>query len=242
MRKRWQIIPVLLLTNVAAAALGLWLTESRRSSWPIIYGVIGLLIAQGSLMGISVGLARKGTPWRVIVAIVALSGWIWCVGHSGLGGVLAIAAVWMTLVSLIARLLGISITHADDVAARELRLQYSLRSLFGWTTAAAVALSASQYWLGSFFRIFSDPDNCLLLAMVAISALAPAWIALGTRVPWVRWMTLVAADSLAVGIVAGEPKGLVLLVLGVHAAWLLACFGLLRAAGYRLLWRGQVEL
>jgi hypothetical protein len=146
-----------------------------------------------------------------------------------------------------ARAAGLHVTGAADRARTgnqptPPRLQFSLRYLFAWLTAAAIALASLGYTfhLGSLALRAWDLRVMVVHAVVNVAVLLAALSALLTAWPrLLRWLIGLGASAVAIALIQllfSSPRDPGLLCGGV-TVWVLASLAVVRVAGYRLAWR-----
>lgn len=264
------VVFVNLLVGVLAPAL---IAEGFYSaSGPVRTVLLSVALSQGSLLAIWAVCGGRPTPWRVVAAIVGIVVWIWVLGEpawveqdpwwswswSLLWGycvcLLLCQMVPVTGLLLLARLVGVGVTHGSHsgTTTSRPRLQFSIRSLLEWTTALAMLLGTFHYIPEDFFISISSLPPWRVLSIIAIVGsgvlIAPAalWTALGTRLPLARYCTLLVAVAAAVAtmtLVLGEDEFGYSLVFGIgQTVWLVGSLWVFRLLGYRLVWRRRTRL
>ena len=149
------LIPQLVLASLAIDAVVLY-SIPAQADWPSLWAAVlsGLAGGQVNLATLWATLGRRRLPWRLAALAVVLAGWS-AAFHAGSPiRVYPSTALWffhflvqmamLSVILLAARLFGARLTHEKEPldANRDDRRQFTLRHLFGWLTATAIALSA----------------------------------------------------------------------------------------------------
>jgi hypothetical protein len=214
------------------------------------------MTAEGGLVGIWIGFARRPLPVRLALAVpgvaVVCSPFLTLPSGGGavaLGGALIVVVVG-SVPLLTARAAGFEVirfsTGTDRAGCEpgESPMQFTLRQMFSWTLAVAM--------VAGLFRLVFRPDDfrpgmgatflmdgalCIGCGVVAFAA---TWATLGRRHSGRRLLAVVMLTGLAALAILwlfSAPDEVVLVVTGWAAlASLLTCFGLLlfRRVGFRL--------
>lgn len=155
--------------------------------------------------------------------------------------------VAMTLLFLLVRALGVEILDpsACPAIAERWRFQFSLASLFEWTTALAVLLGVFHYLpMQGLLRVLSQSEAVVCIAGNSLIVFGAIWAILGTRYPLVRYLMLVLGCGIPVviSVLMDAPFWEAFLLFVTEAVWITGSLWLVRAAGYRLLWRRRITL
>ena len=149
------LIPQLIVASLAVDAVVLYSTPTQ-ADWPSLWAavLVGLAGGQVNLATLWATLGRGRLPWRLVALAVVLAGWS-AAFHAGSPiRVYPSSALWffhflvqaamLAAILLGARLFGTRLIHETESfgANRDRRRQFTLRRLFGWLTATAIALSA----------------------------------------------------------------------------------------------------
>jgi hypothetical protein len=257
------LLPLLILTSLTVdLVLVGWL--SQHSVWPdtSLAVILGLAAGQINLATLWGVLGHQHVPWRIAALLVVPLGWSWAIVASaphvlvGYGTAAAWGAHFLTQTALLAsiltpiRLAGARMMSEElapsDRPAR--RLQFTLRYLFAWLTATAVALSAlkATFQDVKVAQVALPWDHVLGLCFVsAMLGLTCVWLVLDTRDLSTRLKTaLVTALPAACAAIGGsfflatDPNRLfaailLWLVAGFYSAMALLVLGV---AGFRLVW------
>jgi hypothetical protein len=226
-------------------------------------GVVGLFYlavspffpTQGVLLGLWIAMGRRwAIPWRACLGIVIVAA-TFPVPVFGMFDVTLLWEMWfIALALLVMRIAGLRMIHVDVPATTTGPFQFSLLEILSWMTATAVFLAllkmTAQF---SLLEVLSMPltsiDELALLATSVVLALPAMWLVFGRR--WLQQRCLGCMGAVAVASVAFAairtaanpivPVGTITLVkaflFSVLTAWLIACFLVIRWAGYRLEWR-----
>ncbi len=255
--RRWILFGSLVAFVVLGEAVAMWI---EPSSDPVMVALCAVAPSHGSLLALWAALAGRATPWRFVIAFIAGLLWMWVMllcdadGAVLWGCVGIIQMVVLSVLLMAARLFGAELagTLDDDVPLTvevdRPWVQFSLRSVFSWTTAVAVLLSTLHYFpTEALGEVLVEPFvGATIIGGGVLIALGALWIALGARWPVARWFVLGLAAAVAgIGIFAalGFHEGPELVVfLGSQIALVTGSFWLIRLAGYRLVWRRRVGL
>jgi hypothetical protein len=224
---------------------------------------LSLPMSQVCLLAAWAALGKTPAPWRAVGLILPLALWSYMIGTvleppdpAGSPSASTMTSQWTffllleaaVAVALLgsARAAGLHVTGAVDRARTgnqptPPRLQFSLRYLFAWLTAAAIALASLGYTfhLGSLALRAWDLRVMVVLAVVNVAVLLAALSALLTAWPrLLRWLIGLGASVVAIALLFSSPRdpGPGLLCGGV-TVWVLASLAVVRVAGYRLAWR-----
>ncbi len=149
------LIPQLIVASLALDAVALYSTPAQ-ANWPSLWAAIllGLAGGQVNLATLWASLGRGRLPWRLAALAVVLAGWSAALHAGSPIRVYPSPALWffhflvqmavLSAILLAARLFGARLIHEKEPldADRDDRRQFTLRRLFGWLTATAIALSA----------------------------------------------------------------------------------------------------
>lgn len=255
------LIPQLIVASLAVDAVVLY-SMPRQADWPSLWAAIllGLAGGQVNLATLWASLGRGRLPWRLAALAVVLGGWSAAL-HSGSPiRVYSSPALWfshflvqaamLAAILLGARLFGARLIHEKTPldANRDGRRQFTLRHLFGWLTATAIALSAFRATFEPVaFNVagFQWAGIFLFGAVVSLLGIIAFCTILDTRDTIRRLESVLVAGLvlLAIGFfmttfVAWEGDFLVA-VLVYQSSAMLYCFLaaiILREAGIRVVW------
>jgi len=251
----------LLMTLLVLANLLLWpivLYECDAIDEGPLGRLIGLAMAHGGLLAVWLGLGRSPVWLRLIaisaavlllhLAVETWRSWLEALAIGILLGILFLAVPFAIMRSAGVKLIQLESSRSEPAAERA-RFQFSLLTMFGWTTAVAVLLSAIGTmanfqeivdWLSG--EIFSFPP--FLGMVVLIPTLLAVWIALGIKT--FKWPALLLIPLLPISasfywILTNAPFG--------FDTWahfllprdivLLLTLAVCRVAGYRIAWRNK---
>jgi hypothetical protein len=265
MKRRWLLIGLVVTVNVSAGlSIALFDPTDGAVTW-LNVALVALLPGQGTLLGIWAALGGKATPWRLVAAVVGVAGCVRLMQaidpQNQTGTWIFIAFAQMVPVAtllMVAHFLGTELTvpsafHPPQPGEPHPRwAQFSLRSLFSWTTAMALLLGSLHCLLGESLRwMFRDPEFISDLAAILCSGtligLGAIWLALGTRWPPARHAVLLVTTLSAIGVLClrpglSEEVEFVLVHCSAQVSWVIGSLLLVRLAGYRLVWRRRVRL
>lgn len=265
MNTRGLLIGLLLLAIVLVDLVLVAMAWGKSFPHAAITGAWALQIAQVGLAGIWLAFGRLAGPWRLLVvlgiviawseAIARLEDapnrlwWIWfCLAQ--------LAATTVPL--LIARAAGLQMVCTADSSATSApeyarpRFQFSVGYLLAWTTAVAIALSTLQYLMSldqSPLSIFQDWEWILIVFCLGHAAIAIAafWLAFGSRWFPGRILTFLLTCLLATlsflwlaNWAWDDYIGHYVILYAIQAPLLLGPLAVVRIAGYRLQWYGQL--
>ncbi len=258
-----RILLYLLILTSLVLDLVLVVSLSDSSEWPHIFvaGLLGLAAGQINLATLGGVLGNRHLPWRVTVLLVVPLGWSFAIVVSapqilpGYGTAATWGVHFLTQTALLASILflirmrGACLPLGDlqPSNGRGRRLQFTLRYLFAWLTATAVALSAlkTTFEHTKFAETRFQWDAILILGFVnAALGLIAAWIVLDTRAVFRRLAATMITALPAAAVIAytifliGDLEHLVaVLVLWFFAALYSALAVIvLRVAGFRITW------
>ena len=233
------------------------------SPHPVLILAWTLQLSQTSLMAVWLAVGKTSVPWRLTAAVTAVG--LWSCALTTLPDAPAVAqrAVLLTLQTiavavplLLMRPLGLSLIDAAAKADAghstfgRRRLQFSILTMIGWTTALAVILSTAKsmapddpFTLG----VGLDVSVAVFLVGRGAVALAAAWAVLGRR--WSSWRIAVLPVAVVAAIAlqplprsssADGSRYLAMLCL-LEVLLLLGPLGVVRVAGFRLELRKETE-
>ncbi|MEE8451362.1 MAG: hypothetical protein V3R99_05580, partial [Thermoguttaceae bacterium] len=210
---------------------------------------------QGSFLGFWAAFGGKASPWRFVIAVVFAVAWCW----SGIGprdGWLW-SFIRLDLMFLVGSLLlglrfvGLGLSRGDTCLSsdKRYRIQFSLRSMLGYTTAIAILLGLFHYLPQQFLttagRMHTEADVAPVFGLIVgagvFIAVVSLWISMSQPSMVLRIVVPI--------VVAGVCTVMAELILPEHERWALAllfyCQTILliasvwpvRLAGYRLIWR-----
>ena len=267
MRTRWLLIGLVVGVAVLGEAAIAWMTETPdRRGHLLMPLVLTMPLSHGSLLAFWAALGGRATPWRLVAAVMGITGWMWVLERFAFDREtqlsILLALLLMGLLSLLlmtARFFGLELT---DIQAADVDQppppdgrwgQFSLRSLFSWMTAAAMMLGALHYLpKQTIDRSFTGPPLVFVVTLFAailggsaLIALSAVWLTLATRWTAMRYLVLVLAGAVAIlpwipPFGRLEPE-LLTMCLG-QVFWTAGSLWLVRLAGYRLIWRRRVRL
>ncbi len=243
----WRWIGSLLVFQVVLGEVCLFLLIERPRGGLIEALAVGVLLSQGTLLGIWISLLGRAAPWRLVVFTIVfvlsvpLAYWSDPRAYFWEYALVVCAQPIVTgLLLLILRGAGLEVTRpgAPLPISQNRRLQFSLQSMLACTTIVAIVLGSWQLFFAK------SPDSWawtgLTLAWASVAPLA-LWAALGSQRAATRvlLLLLVALAAFAVSRMV-VPLGMAAAVSGffMFEILLTAVFLLvLRAVGYRLAWR-----
>ena len=265
MKRRWLLIgSVVAVTAVIDLVIIPWVWPSGGSDW-----IHAMAPCHGSLLAAWIALGGRGTPWRLVAAVLGVATWIWTSNWFFDSAPYPMRGTfvefWTTILAaemfvlsgllMLARLLGLELTDTlrgdttQAVADDTQWIQFSLRTLMSWTTAVAVLLATLRYFPRPLLENLLEEQLIFAAILLgsAFTALGALWIALGVRWPTVRIIVLVVTLIVGVAIfqlAAGSRKDLegIVTFFVAQAAYLVGSLWLVRLAGYRLVWRRRVWL
>ncbi len=262
MRKRRILIGLVVGVAVLGQAAIAWIDGPLGPEDYVNFFLFAMTLSHGSLLACWAALSGRATPWRMVVVVVGIVGWMWLLERFAFDSDVLVmtflALLLMGLVSLLlltARFFGTELTDtwaADwDRPPEPSRrwMQYSLRSLFSWMTAVAMVLAALHYLPKRQIDAFLSPAALLVLVAIlggsALIALSAVWLTLATRWTAMRHLVLflagvVPAFALTATHEIDEAEA-VTLYLG-QIFWTAGSLWLVRLAGYRLIWRRRILL
>ena len=254
-----------------------WALQNEISVSAILGFPVLILCSQGCFWGIALPLAGKTPPWHLVAAVVTIVSVIYCVqwieveDNTIIATLLAIVLMQMLcacIPAFVLRAIGFRLTTdtndtqpliqgillaqgaiAPKPAGEEKRrFQFLLRTLFSWTSASAVLLSAysvltlSPVWpeIVSYFRDPGLPSYVVFLSVV-VSPFC-LWLVFSDELLRWRFLAFLLANVIALiitffGMIIPSLMDLELLIIPLFLAeislllWLL----LARASGFRLL-------
>jgi hypothetical protein len=245
--QRWIVL--LIAFHAVLVTLTVLLALKSPEAWlPEWIGEVLLMWfpSQGILLSVWAALGGRGTPWRALVAMLAV---IICarmlLNELDFALVLFTSQMMnLTPILLIARLTGLELQHpATRHASGDMqRFQFSLRRLLAWTTALAAVLGATHYFPEDFdFSDYFNQESCAIHASCGLVALMSIWTSLGRR--W-RVLGLISCGlAVGIGTVALEHYvgflGYLMFarLLIYQALWTTGSLCVVRWAGYKLTWR-----
>jgi hypothetical protein len=205
-----------------------------------------LLPSQGNLVGIWTALGSKGTPFRVMLIVVAFV--IGCHNRQSidLGIAFELFLVQMlnvTAVLLILRLTGLELKLPPVEPWHPRPFQFTIGQMMEWTATLAVAMSAFHY-LPNGFPYSDIPSYAIHLSCTAV-ALASLWLVFGKRWLPLRFLIIVGAIGggtvllqRMVGFFSLSDFGY---LLASQAAWTILSLLVIRWAGYRMTWHWRLR-
>ena len=259
MRFRWLMIGTVVGVAVLIDLVVFPWYELWHHRWSYIPAT-SITQSHGSLLAVWVAFGGKGSPWRLVAAVVGAIAWIWIEYNSEFRSdmpveiiITSAQMVMSSALLLIARLLGLELADvlrietAPNVPSGRPWVQFSLRSLLSWTAALAVMLGMLHYLPSELVFHLRDPfELSAIFSGRLLVVLGALWIALGTRWPTVRIMVMALTVAAALAtwyLVAGQAElWEFLLFYHAQAAYLVGSLWLIRLAGYRLVWRRRVAL
>jgi len=216
-----------------------------------------LLPGLGNLIGVWTMLTRKVSPWPLAGLAAGLA--LWSVIQASCfrraippdppaAYFFFGEALGVSLLLSICRLIGVELVHIFALLREPepLRMQFTLRSLFSWTTAVALFLGSVFSMPPGSFEPFRELELVIHLGRGALMGVCLLWVALSVRSSNARFAVfavVATATPCILSFVYREP--LVLFsspFFWLEGALVVGSFMLLRAAGYQLVWRGRVEL
>lgn len=232
----------------------------QKRPWDELAAVVSfsLVACQGSILAFWATLGGKASPWRLVLATVAVVAWQSLatdmrsdVGTIVLSSIRIAQMFTVSLLLLSIRFVGLRLSCDDmgPIAPDAYKIQFSLRSMLEWTAAAAVLLGAIHYAPSDFPSgvcefLALHPYDVLLVAGILI-AIVSLWATLSKRSMGLRVGVLLA--TLGVCTLVGEvlksgdfPQfGL---FFSCQTILLIGSLWPVRLAGYRLIWRRRVVL
>ena len=204
---------------------------------------------QGALLAIWTALGRAKLIWRVLPMALGVILYVRFIGDVDGEFVLCTIGelVVCTAVLFVARLTGLEMVKASDLAESSHPFQFYIRDILIWTTALAVFLSAWQCLssLNTGFQGLSAGYMAVVPVDLTIVAVASMFLALGRG--WIAARTLslplaIGAGAALIAWTISEPDSVwfIAMALGFMAFWLVASLLVLRFAGYRLAWRPEL--
>ncbi len=243
----------------------LWATQHGKPDVSVLMMTASSLpFSQVGLVALWTGLGRTAAPWRVLGVVLTAACWSWLVAVLFASDpppftrrFLEFATPWTFFLLLeaaaiaaplsVARLIGFSLASAADLECgrrdleRPRRFQFSLRSLFAWMTATAIALGATGYTF--HLRHFGIVEGSLLqMLMMAVGnaamAMAGLWVMLHPEWRWRRVILFGAVVLVAVALATPNLGWRFAAMLSCpQAIWLLGSLWVVRVAGYRVVWQ-----
>ena len=217
------------------------------SERPIPYALLVVGPSQGALLATWIALGGRHLAWRVFVAVAGTVAYCWCFSRVDRCWLLCAIGVFgiCGILLLIARLAGLQVVRAEEVADAPRPLRFSIGDILIWTTAVAIVLSLLRFMRddGTDFRI-SPLEAAFLAGFVLVAAgsiiaslgcrwlvarLLAAPIAIGLSTAWLR-MSVPRSSSWGC-----------ILVFGLMAAYTVGSLLVVRWAGYRLAWQDTLR-
>jgi len=202
------------------------------------YSRLGIFSGQGFLLGLWAALGGKPAPWRAMFVVMVAT----LAPIEGAGLFLLGQALFAMGVLLLSRFMGLGLSK-DKVATedREGHLQFSLKQALIWMTAFAVFMAATHYFDEYSFGPYFEMRNLYFPASCFAVGLATTWLVCGRRWIFLRFFTLLAMIGPGTRwLVRVRPLDLSwgqgAELLGCVAAVTAASLGVVRLAGYRLVW------
>ncbi len=240
-----------LITLLIAAHISIAMAVVAGTKLPGRYGdwlpMAVVSTGQIGLLSIWTALGRRATPWRPAVLIAAIVGWSWIETAKNGGGThwlvvfLPVAATTVAIL-LAARIRGLRLYLPEDNRGGKCdRWQFTLQSLFAWTTSLAFCLGIVIFALRDF-RIGQSTNwpaeifmTTVFIVSVIVTSTYFAWIR--PRFSYTLCSTIYAL--LMAALLTYWCFGPQLsITIGVYCAlemsFLIASLLVLRVAGYRL--------
>ena len=254
MKSSTLLMTLLVLANVLLLATGLTLYEEL--DYGISFPLLGLTMAQAGLLATWLALGRTKASLRLISVSAGMLLLDVVVkecepGLKAFSGLFLANIVGIFIALLAMRMLGLRLVHRDieqlepSTVSGQPRFQFTLRQMFGWTTAVAVLCSAlTTIGFGGIVASLSDTTDFVFVFVLPslFPLLVALWAVLGMRTLASRFILLALvypAASLAYGGLLGADADAIVMMLGTTGIVLLGSLAVCRVAGYRIGWQGR---
>ena len=253
------LLPMLIVASLAADLALVTTLAERNTEWPDLLAAVSLGLAAGQ---INLGtlwsvLGYRHLPWRVAVLLVVPLGWSFGIAASAPEILPAYnrVATWgvhflthtalLASILILARMAGARLLLGALAPNERKRRQFTLRYLFAWLTATAIIMSALRSTFENAEGVQAD------ISWLEITVLAFVNTTLGLTCVWLICDTRRYSSRLVATFVTAFPAACIVgwvvieagsAIFALPLLWLVAglysaiAFGVLRIAGYRLIW------
>jgi hypothetical protein len=253
MKKPRLIVGILAVVHLVLAAMVFLIIYNFPPSpdfWWISVFPLMILPCQGNLVGIWTTLGGKGTPFRVMLIVVAFVIGV-CINfpnrlQTGISFPLFLfQMVNVTAVLLVLKFTGLELMLLPIKAWEPRPFQFTIGQMMAWTATLAVSLSACHYLPNNFSAPYDDIFSWAIHISCMAVALASIWLAFGKR----RLIFRVIAVIVAVGGGAALLEkwtgfigfGIGCFMLASQAVWTIFSLLVIRWAGYRMTWHWRLR-
>jgi hypothetical protein len=255
MKPAHLLMTLLVLANVLLWAVGFTVYDELD---PESQCLAGLLMAHAGLLGIWLGLGRMKAPLRLTIVSVSILLFhavvvLWRPEFKELPVLLVVDIICVSVLFLLMRMLGLKLIRLDDSEpktddmAEQTGFQFSLGTMFAWTTAVAVLLSAlATIGFQQISELIPSVHRTTLYFVVPsfFPTLLWLWAVLGMRTMKPRIIAFVLVPPLASIIYAMlldvDAKTAANVLVPENAVLLLSLI-VCRVAGYRIVWRRRTR-